>query len=71
MASRHSWTSSASPGQEDVERLLERLRRLVRERRELEEQAVDSAALEANRDETERVRGKVAAAVKLNVPGAR
>jgi hypothetical protein len=71
MASLRPWTSTSSGPPEDVERLLERLRRLVRERRELEEQAVGSAALEANLNETERVRWRVAVAVKLTAPGAR
>ena len=71
MASLSPWTSNPFGSQEDVERLLERLRRLVREQKELEERAHGAAALEANRDETELVRWKVAAAVKDSAPRAR
>jgi hypothetical protein len=71
MASLSPWTATPSGRQEDVERLLERLRRLVREQKELEERAGQGAVLEAKREESERVRWEVAAAVRLNVPGAR
>ena len=54
--------------QQEVERLLDRLRRLVREHRELERRAADAAALAANREETERVRWRIATVVKSTAP---
>jgi hypothetical protein len=54
--------------QREVDWLLERLRGLVRERRALERLAGNAGALEANRQETERIRWKVSAMVKANLP---
>jgi hypothetical protein len=54
--------------QREVDPLLERLRRLVREQLELRRETFAPAALDAKRMETERVRWKVAAAVKRNAP---
>jgi hypothetical protein len=53
--------------QPEVDWLLERLRGLVREQRKLERLAGNTRALEANRDETEHIRWKVAAMVKANL----
>lgn len=56
--------------QAEVERLLDRLRRLVREQRELEERAAGAGALEANREEAERVRWRIAKVVKTASPAS-
>lgn len=49
-----------------MERLLDDLRRLVREGRELEQEAA-GAALDANREEAERLRWRLATMVKSTV----
>jgi len=55
--------------QAEVERLLDDLRRLVREGRELEQEAAGTAALDANREMTERLRSRLANVVKSTVRG--
>jgi hypothetical protein len=54
--------------QAEVERLLDELRRLVREGRELEQEAAGTAALDANREKTERLRLRLANVVKSTLP---
>jgi hypothetical protein len=64
MASLSSWTTSPSRRHDEVELLLERLRRLVRQQKKLEARAPGGAALAVNRREAEHVRWQVAVAVK-------
>lgn len=55
--------------QEEVERLLDDLRRLVAEEQELEQnKAAGAADLDANREEAERVRWRIASVVRATAP---
>lgn len=55
--------------QEEVERLLDDLRRLVAEAQEVQQnKAAGSADLDANREEAERVRWRIASVLRATAP---
>lgn len=56
--------------QEEVERLLDALRRLVAEERALEHGAGGAAVLEANHEEAERLRWQIATVVRSTAPAS-